>query len=336
MDYKELLNQFNQLSATDQMLLMTSMQNIQKSELEEVITEFREANINKRICVFCKSVKVYKMGVVKGIQRYRCCECNKYFNSNHGTAIYYLKKQEKWNAYLKLMNQGLSIRKIATELSISIQTSFDWRHKVLASMKMALPETIQGVIECDEMVMPESSKGSKKLDRKPRKRSGDAQRYKSKKVSIITAVSRGSGALIEVIDAKKIKGNHVAKALKGKIQAKSTVITDENPSYNVIKREFENVEHKTINSWKNKREKPVNGIHIQTVNNQHKQIKDFLQKFNGVATKYLPNYLNWFLYNQKEKDNMAKVKDLLKNTVASSLALTFLADIRNFNVLIGT
>ncbi len=34
--------------------------------------------------------------------------------------------------------------------------------------------------------------------------------------------------------------------------------------------------------------------HIQNVNNYHRRLKGWIQRFNGVATKYLNNYLAWF------------------------------------------
>ncbi len=35
-------------------------------------------------------------------------------------------------------------------------------------------------------------------------------------------------------------------------------------------------------------------FHIQTVNNRHSQLKDFLRRYRGIATKYPGNYLQWF------------------------------------------
>jgi hypothetical protein len=34
-------------------------------------------------------------------------------------------------------------------------------------------------------------------------------------------------------------------------------------------------------------------IHVQTVNSYHGRFKGWLRHFNGVASKYLPNYLGW-------------------------------------------
>ena len=39
----------------------------------------------------------------------------------------------------------------------------------------------------------------------------------------------------------------------------------------------------------------VNGaIHVQNVNAYHGRLKQWLQRFHGVATGYLDNYLGWF------------------------------------------
>jgi len=36
--------------------------------------------------------------------------------------------------------------------------------------------------------------------------------------------------------------------------------------------------------------------HIQNVNAYHSRLKRWMQRFNGVATKYLDNYLIWFRF----------------------------------------
>ena len=48
-------------------------------------------------------------------------------------------------------------------------------------------------------------------------------------------------------------------------------------------------------------ERVRNAFHIQTVNSRHGQLKGFLGRCRGVATKYLDNYLRWF--QQVELDN---------------------------------
>lgn len=44
--------------------------------------------------------------------------------------------------------------------------------------------------------------------------------------------------------------------------------------------------------------------HIQHVNAYHAQLKKFMQRFQGVATKYLDNYLFWFKYINQTKQKL--------------------------------
>ena len=40
-------------------------------------------------------------------------------------------------------------------------------------------------------------------------------------------------------------------------------------------------------------------FHIQNVNSYHSRVKTWLRRFNGVATKYLSNYLGWYRWLDK-------------------------------------
>src|SRR5690625_4338124 len=53
--------------------------------------------------------------------------------------------------------------------------------------------------------------------------------------------------------------------------------------------------------------------HIQNVNNYHGRLKGWMQRFNGVATKYLNNYLTWFqmLEGIQHQSNEVTIKDLI-------------------------
>lgn len=78
------------------------------------------------------------------------------------------------------MEQGMPIKKIAKKLNISIQTSFDWRHKIFSSLDQFVPKELSSEAECDELELALSNKGSKTLDRKSRKRGTDFKRNQGK------------------------------------------------------------------------------------------------------------------------------------------------------------
>ena len=94
---------------------------------------------NKKPCPHCCSTTVYRRGKQKGVQMYRCNSCGKWYSETTGTPLYDIKLKPKWQAYLNCMEKGMPIKKIAKELDISIQTSFDRRHKILASLSQYVP-----------------------------------------------------------------------------------------------------------------------------------------------------------------------------------------------------
>jgi hypothetical protein len=58
------------------------------------------------------------------------------------------------------------------------------------------------------------------------------------------------------------------------------------------------LKHETINISKEGHvEKGI--YHLQHVNNFHKRLKDWMDRFQGVAAKYLHNYLYWFKFLQQ-------------------------------------
>lgn len=61
------------------------------------------------------------------------------------------------------------------------------------------------------------------------------------------------------------------------------------------------VESETVNERQKQRVKK--GIyHVQHVNNFHNRLKTWMDRFKGVATKYLDNYLYWFRWLELGKN----------------------------------
>lgn len=56
-------------------------------------------------------------------------------------------------------------------------------------------------------------------------------------------------------------------------------------------------ERKNKDGFKSDGKERVKGLyHIQNVNNYHSRLKGWIQRFNGVATKYFDHYLSWFQF----------------------------------------
>jgi len=280
-----------------------------------VLSEAKEevvGNRGKKPCPHCNSNNVSKTGKQNGHQTYQCKDCKKHYRETTGTPLYNIQKKDKWQSYLSLMEQGMPIKKIAKKLGISIQTSFDWRHKILASLDQFIPKELSNTIECDELEFSLNNKGEHNLGRKPRKRANDFKRNKNKgeisTVQVITAIERATGAKIfKVVESKRLTKEQISKALDNKIADGATLITDKHHSYVAFAKDNKEIKHKRLLA-KDHVDKKDKTIHLQKVNNVHSQVRAFIKPFKGVSSKYLQNYLNWYAY----KDKISNSKTALK------------------------
>jgi transposase-like protein len=277
------------------LLIEQELQGKVLQEAGEIVVKKRD----KKPCPHCSSNKVYKRGKQKGVQMYKCNDCNKWYSETTGTPLYDIKLKSKWQSYLNCMEQGMPIKKIAKELSISIQTSFDWRHKILSSLEQFVPTQLSKEVGCDELELALSNKGSKSLKRKPRKRGTDFKRNQDTDeittVQVVTAVQRNGDKYLKAVVSKRLSKEQIAKVFDGKLADNTTLITDKHPSYKAFVKDNPTIKHKRLLA-KEHVDKIDKTIHLQKVNNVHSQLRAFLRPFNGVSSKYLQNYLNWYAY----------------------------------------
>ncbi len=80
----------------------------------------------------------------------------------------------------------------------------------------------------------------------------------------------------------------------------TVLCTDQYTVYDAFARK-KNLLHKKIPSWDRKwTTKKI--FHLQHVNNVHSKLMKWIRQFNGVSSKYLPNYLIYF-----------KIQEIVKN-----------------------
>jgi len=317
---EEIKELFARLSAGEQSEVLEDL--LQRHELQGTILTSAQDDVSskrlKKPCPYCKSDNVYKRGKQKGVQMYRCNDCNKWYSETTGTPLYDIKLKSKWQAYLRCMEQGMPIKKIAQEIGISIQTSFDWRHKILSSLNRFVPEHLSGVVECDELELAVSNKGEKHLGRRSRKRGSDFKRNQGKKevtvIQVITAVERQGEKYLKAVASKRLSKEEIAIGLDGKLDDGVTLITDKHPSYKSFVKDHPSIKHKAILATEHVDKKDRN-INLQKVNNTHAQLRKFLRPFNGVSSKYLQNYLNWFAY----ADKLRQTKTTLRQWLVTAL-----------------
>jgi len=245
------------------------------------------------LCPDCNSSHVIKNGLQSGVQNYRCKNCGRQFRVTTGTFMYGVHEKGKMLEYIKCMSAGMSLRECARIVHISLTTSFFWRHRILCALQ-SFEDNVNffGVVELEEILMNYSEKGKKKRDKKELKK---LKKKKPMKVAVIAATDRSGNILFKKLEDKRVQAEHISDFLKYRISENSVVCGSDKKAFKTVN--AEHIKHKEISSKK----KMKGGIYgVSTV---HKKITDFVgwiyYKFRGVATKYLTNYIMWFVVNGK-------------------------------------
>ncbi|PEB39437.1 IS1595-like element ISBth19 family transposase [Bacillus pseudomycoides] len=312
-----LISDIQKLSVSQQEQLLSYLEDLlvlgtQVGQVTQEVKEFRFAK--GKTCPHCSAETVSRNGKYKGKQRYICKSCNKTFTDFTNSATYKSKKTlDKWLKYAKCMIAGYSIRKSAKIVEINIATSFFWRHKILDCIRSFFGVgSVEGVIEADEVFFAESFKGTKpsKMPRKSRKRGKQIKKrgISNEQVCIATAIDRQGNLIMELLCRGRMTHQELERLYDGRVGDNPIFCTDSHKSYVQIARDF-SLEHKRIQRGKHKE-----GIyHIQHINAVHSKLKKWMNKFNGVATKYISNYLYWFKWLQlfETDKEVVKIKNFM-------------------------
>jgi hypothetical protein len=171
-------------------------------------------------------------------------------------------------------------------------TAFRWRHRFLTLPKADRDFPLSGIAEVDEMFLLESEKGSRHLNRPPRKRAEPAKKRGTSAEQVCIVVSRDrSGKTVDFIAGKgPVTKAQLHRGLAPILDPDVLLVSDSNASYRYFAKEA-GLTHQAVNLRKHQRVKGA--VHVQNVNAYHSRFRGWLAIFHGVATHYLPNYLGW-------------------------------------------
>ena len=108
-------------------------------------------------CRRCQSEKFIRNGheTKSGRQRYLCKECGRTFTGLTGTVLDGMKKKGEFIRYVNSFIDSLSLRAAADRHGISLNTSFEWRHKLLHALGLSAGDVeLAGEIQSDEKYFP--------------------------------------------------------------------------------------------------------------------------------------------------------------------------------------
>ena len=223
------------------------------------LREAIEVNRPAPCCPACEAERPYRHGQLRGLQRYRCRACGKTFTALSGTHR---------------------------------NTSFRWRHRFLELAKHDRPQHLNGIAEADELFLLESQKGSRQLDRPARRRGGVASKrgISREHVCILVARDRTGRTHDFVTGRGAVTTPQPHRHLLPVLDLDVLLVTDAHAAYRAFAREA-GISHECVNLRAGERVRGA--VHVQNVNAYHRRFRQWLARFNGVASRYLPNYLGW-------------------------------------------
>jgi transposase-like protein len=265
-------------------------------------------------CPRCGGSAVQRWGQDGGVQRFRCRGCGRTFNALTGTPLARLRRRDAWPAHAEALAEGLSVRRAARACGVHRNTAFRWRHRWLQVPAERKDGAFSGIVEADETYFLESRKGSKAWARRrrgrdaaeppparpPRRRGGTAsKRGLSAEQAPVPVVRDRHGATTDAVLPAVTKAA-VGGVLAPILNRDTLLCTDGLGVYRAAAKE-RGFAHQPLNLKAGARVKE-RVFHIQHVNAYHGRLKDWMRRFRGVATAYLPNYLGWRRLLERHRD----------------------------------
>ena len=159
---------------------------------------------------------------------------------------------------------------------------------------------MKGIVEADETFIRKSAKGSKRLvGRAPRKRGEKARPgLSSDDYAPVLVVRDRHGATLDHV-LPDLEAPTFVRVMKPVVAQDALLVSDGRAAYGQFA-DHAGLLHIALNASKG--ERTYGSYHIQNVNADISRLKDWLRRFKGVATRYLPSYLGWRRWIERDGD----------------------------------
>ena len=305
---EQIIELFKELNSKDKYLLLNELSDLNNNNKETM----RIDKIGN--CPYCQNKHTVKNGKHKGNQRYLCKVCNRNFIYTTGTSLQGIKKKNQFEEYKSIMfAEGfVPLKTMCKRLDISIQTAFDWRHKILCGLKPTSSNFID-ITEIDDIWFLYSQKGRQGL-KYSRKRGGSKRRGDNDfQVKLLVTSDRKNANDMSVVRIGRLKAKDIERKIGDRIGDDVTLVSDKHSSIKSFAKKNK-INHISFKSSEHVKDEVY---HVQTVNNMASRIKgDLNHKLRGVSTKYLQSYANWFQFieSHKNKENLFEEDSICTST----------------------
>jgi len=244
-------------------------------------------------CPHCGSTNVRRFETDKRIFKCREKECRNKFSVTVGT-IYENTKipLTKWflaTYILSIHSKGISSLQLANWLDITQKSAWYLNHRIREMLTEKAPKVLKGLVEVDETYV-----GGKISNKHVSKRKHFGRN--DNKTMVFGAVEREGKVITQIVpDTTK---DSLITAVNENIEKGSTMVSDENPSYNSLSKDYS---HAKVNHSSG--QYVIGAAHTNTIEGFWSLLK---RQINGihhyVSPKHLQRYCHEasFRYNQKK------------------------------------
>lgn len=250
-------------------------------------------------CVKCGSVAVYKMGDAKTGERnsrylWRCRDCKEQYTVRIGTVYEESRLAMRHWAYAFwracTSKKGVSALEIKRHCQISYKSALFLMNRIRFAMAPDLETAppLTGTVEVDETY----------VGGKPRYKGISKRGRGTSKTPVFAAVERGGSIRRHVV--ADVTGKTLKAAIRQVVDPRARIISDENPSYNGIGKEFAGGHESVCHSAK---EYARGDVNTNTAESSFAIVKrGIIGTYHNVSREYLYRYL-WqfdFVWNSRK------------------------------------
>lgn len=235
-------------------------------------------------CPLCDGRAVHRWGRFGDRRRYRCLGCGRTFSDLTGTPLAHLKRLDLWPAFCDRVLEASSLRSTARALRVHLATAFRWRHRLLDALRSTESVRLSGEVAVADTCFPFSEKGRRDLDRPARVR-GDLFWWLGPRVWLVLARDAAARPWAEATGPARPCVTELEHSLAPRLAPDARISTGEGP-YSEVAR---------FARRQGRRYRRLRGAALchHPAALYGAQMRRWLGRFQGVATRYLPNYLVW-------------------------------------------
>lgn len=264
---------------------------------------------NDPACPRCGDTSIRKVMDKDGLKRnarylWRCYGCKKQFTVRIGTVFedspipLRIWCYAFWKACSS--KKGVSALQIQRETGLSYKSALFMMHRIRFAMTPDSPEQLNGDVEVDETY----------IGGKPRFKGQSKRGRGTRKTPVLALVERGGKVRARVVT--NVTGKTLKTAIREFVHEDARIITDENPSYNGIGKDFVGG-HETVNHGR--KEYARGDINTNSIESFFALIKrGMVGTFHNVSKKHLHRYIGEFefRYNTRGCDDGLRLVTAIK------------------------